>query len=197
MISQDLFRGELVYLSATPPEIGRQKWFQSQRDTVYQRYLDTEPAMLWSLRKLQEWQEKDDENEDQRFFFDIFTGSEKRLIGFLELFVSLWSHRDAWVGIGIGSRDDWSKGYGTEAMRLALRYAFTELNVHRVSLDVFSYNPRAIRSYEKAGFRYEGRLRQVVHRDGEWTDIVFMGILHTEWLAMQAAMLEQSPAQGG
>jgi RimJ/RimL family protein N-acetyltransferase len=197
MIAPDLFRGELVYLSAAPREIGRQKWYQSQRNTVYQRYLDTEPTMLWSLKKLQEWQEKDDENLDQRFSFDIFTCPDKRLIGFLELFVSPWSHQDAWVGIGIGSSDDWSHGYGTDAMGLALRYAFTELNVHRVSLDVFSYNPRALRSYEKAGFRYEGRQRQVVHRDGEWTDIVFMGILRTEWLARQAATAGQGSADGG
>jgi RimJ/RimL family protein N-acetyltransferase len=75
----------------------------------------------------------------------------------------------------------WGKGYGTDAMRVVLRYAFTELNLHRVSLDVFSYNPRAIRSYEKAGFKYEGCMRSRVQRDGKRWNMVFMGIMKEEW----------------
>ncbi|MGQ0601025.1 MAG: GNAT family N-acetyltransferase, partial [Anaerolineales bacterium] len=60
-------------------------------------------------------------------------------------------------------------------------YGFTELNLHRVSLGVFSYNGRAVRSYEKAGFRIEGRSRQAVSRDGQRFDDVWMGILREEW----------------
>ncbi len=66
-------------------------------------------------------------------------------------------------------------------MRALLRFAFTEVNLHRVSLAVFGYNPRALRSYEKVGFTVEGRVRQYLHRDGQWWDMVFMGILKDEW----------------
>jgi RimJ/RimL family protein N-acetyltransferase len=66
-------------------------------------------------------------------------------------------------------------------MRIILRYAFTELNLHRVSLDTFEYNPRAIRSYEKAGFKIEGRVRQLLNREGRRWDVIYMGILREEW----------------
>lgn len=93
----------------------------------------------------------------------------------------MWSNGDAYVGIGLGEQDCWGKGYGTDAMRLILKYAFTELNLFRVSLNVFEYNPRAIRSYEKAGFKHEGRIREFLHKDGKYYDLIYMGILRSEW----------------
>ena len=91
-------------------------------------------------------------------------------------------HSDAWVGIGIGERDFWSKGYGTDMMKVCLRYAFLELGMQRVALGLHAYNPRALRSYEKAGFQLEGRTRQDVLREGKRTDTLWMGILREEWL---------------
>ena len=70
-------------------------------------------------------------------------------------------------------------------MRIILRYAFDELNLKRVTLNVFDYNPRAIRSYEKAGFKLEGRQREALHKDGQRYDILYMGILRDEWDAGQ------------
>ena len=90
------------------------------------------------------------------FGFAIRTLSDDRLIGDIGVWIESWAHGEAWVGIGLGERDYWGNGYGTDAMRLMLRFAFDELNLQRVSLGVYAYNPRAIRSYEKAGFRREG-----------------------------------------
>ncbi len=67
-------------------------------------------------------------------------------------------------------------------MGIILRYAFTELNLWRVSLDVFEYNPRAVRSYEKVGFIHEGCVRQYLNRAGRRWDLIFMGITREEWL---------------
>jgi len=67
-------------------------------------------------------------------------------------------------------------------MKVILNYAFSELNLHRVTLGVFSYNTRAIRSYEKAGFNFEGIERSVILRDGSRSDVIIMGILRDEWL---------------
>ena len=67
-------------------------------------------------------------------------------------------------------------------MNLTLRYAFTELNLRRVSLDVFEFNERAVRSYEKVGFHMEGRQRQAIIREGRRWDMLFMGILREEWI---------------
>jgi RimJ/RimL family protein N-acetyltransferase len=81
------------------------------------------------------------------------------------------------VGIGLGDRNYWGRGYGTEAMRLVVNYAFAELNLARVGLEAFAYNTRAVRSYEKVGFSLEGRQREQMRRDGRRLDVVRMGIL--------------------
>ncbi len=91
------------------------------------------------------------------------------------------AHIDALAHITIGEQDRWGRGYGTEAVELMLGHAFERLGLHRVGLSVFAFNDRAIRSYEKAGFHEEGRLREAVWRDGRWWDEVQMGVLEREW----------------
>lgn len=186
-----LFTGELVRLAAADPKLLGENFSRWSRDTEYHRLLDNDPARLWSAKKFQEWFEKDLEgDEPKEFFFVIRTLAEDRLVGFIGLFGFNWNHGDTWVGIGLGERDCWGKGYGTDAMRLILRYAFSELNLHRVTLGVFGYNPRAIRSYEKAGFQLEGVERQTLHRDGQRWDIHIMGVLRADWLERQALLQE-------
>jgi RimJ/RimL family protein N-acetyltransferase len=85
--------------------------------------------------------------------------------------------------ISIGEPDVWGEGYGTEATELMLWLAFERIGLHRVGLSVFSFNSRAIRSYEKAGFALEGRHREAIARDGGRWDELTMGILASEWQA--------------
>ncbi|GAA3293099.1 GNAT family N-acetyltransferase [Arthrobacter citreus] len=72
------------------------------------------------------------------------------------------------------------QGYGTEATRAVVAHAFDDLGLHRVALEVFAFNPRAQRAYEKAGFTVEGRQRDALRWDGEWVDAVSMAILATD-----------------
>ena len=183
---RDLFRGELVRLTAEDPESRAKIEVNWQRDSEYQRLLDADPARIFSEKRLKEWFEKRNEDgfKPDGHFFSVRTLAEDKLIGFFGLWLDLINN-EAWIGLGIGERDFWGKGYGTDMMKLALQYAFIELNVHRVSLGLFEYNPRALRSYEKAGFRLEGRTRRDVLRGGERGDSLWMGILREEWFAMQ------------
>jgi RimJ/RimL family protein N-acetyltransferase len=87
--------------------------------------------------------------------------------------------------ISIGEPDAWGNGYGTEATELMLWLAFERIGLHRVALSVFSFNERAIRSYEKAGFIVEGRDREAIMRDGKRWDEITMGILEPEWRRRQ------------
>ncbi|GAB3424094.1 GNAT family N-acetyltransferase [Flindersiella endophytica] len=80
--------------------------------------------------------------------------------------------------IGPAGRD---RGLGTEATRLIVGYGFEELRLHRISLEVYAFNPRARRAYEKAGFVAEGVLRDALYWDGEWVDATVMSILAPEW----------------
>jgi RimJ/RimL family protein N-acetyltransferase len=84
-------------------------------------------------------------------------------------------------GIVIGEKAHWNRGFGTEATRLALRFAFGELNLHRVELEVFAFNKRAIRAYEKAGFRLEGTRLQSHFHNGAYHDAHIMGVLSDEF----------------
>ena len=104
-----------------------------------------------------------------------------RLIGATGLRKTDVRHRHTMFGIGIGDKSAWGKGYGTEATRLMVQYAFESLNLNRVWLCVYEYNPRGVRAYEKSGFRLEGRLRQDCFRDGRYWDTIVMGILREEW----------------
>ncbi len=90
-------------------------------------------------------------------------------------------HSNAFVGISIGDPVNWGKGFGTDAMREILRYGFGILNLHHISLTVFEYNPRGVKSYEKAGFKLEGVQRKFLNRDGRRWDMYRMGILKSEW----------------
>ena len=186
MWQDDLFRGELVRLAADDPQKMAEAFSRWQRDSEYWRLMASEPAYTNSIRAVKAWIEKDLEPDPPPFsVFLIRTLKDDRLIGDIGLDAERSGHGDTFVGIGLGERQYWGKGYGTDAMRVILRYAFTERNLHRVSLDVFEYNPRAVRSYEKAGFRHEGRARGVLHRSGRRWDLIFMGILRQEWEAQQ------------
>jgi RimJ/RimL family protein N-acetyltransferase len=92
-----------------------------------------------------------------------------------------WRNRSAEVGIFIGEKSYWNQGYGTETMRLLLSHGFDTLNLNRIFLRVFSQNARAIRAYEKVGFKYEGLFRQAEYQKGRYIDVQFMSVLHSEW----------------
>lgn len=127
-------------------------------------------------------------------FFMIQRLEDDRKIGLINLSGFNWLVGNAWVGIGIGERDLWGKGYGTDAMRILLRYAFTELNLNRVTLDLFEINQRGLASYKKAGFTEEGRSPKVLSIAGDRYDLIFMGILRSEWEALN---LQNSLLEGG
>ncbi len=82
--------------------------------------------------------------------------------------------------IGLVGPHLFGQGYGTEATGLVVDYALDVAGLHRVSLEVYDFNPRAQRVYEKCGFTVEGRVRDALHWDGEWHDAISMAILSTD-----------------
>ncbi len=181
-MNNKLFTGNLVWLATLDPEKDSDLIARWGRDSEYQRLLDIGPAALFSAKLVQNWYEQ--VGPDRSFMIRTLDGD--RAIGFIELGGFDWSARSAWVGIGIGERDARGKGYGTDAMNVLLHYAFTELNLHRVNLNVFSFNARAIRSYEKAGFKYEGTERERIFKEDRRWDVIDMGILKSDWELLHA-----------
>ena len=181
---KDIFKGELVKLSAFDPEELAKAYTNWTRDSELQRLFDAGASRLHSAKAGTDFFEKMvKEDTPANHFFSIRKLDDNRLLGDINLdVINDWGSRDAFVGLGLGDRNDWGKGYGTDAMKIILRFAFTELNLRRVTLTVFEYNPRAIRSYEKTGFRHEGRLRGALLRDGKRWDMLYMGILAEDWM---------------
>jgi len=106
-------------------------------------------------------------------------------IGIVSLINIDYKNRNAECIIDIGEKEYWGKSYGSEGLKLLLDYVFYEMNLHRVSLKVFSFNDRAIRLYTKIGFQQEGSSRQCLFRDGQWHDIILMGLLQNEYFEKQ------------
>jgi len=182
---KDIFTGQLVRLSAFDPEEMSKAFTRWYLNSEYFRLLNSSPHRMKSAKSTIKWMEEEvGEMSLESYFFSIRTLEDDKLIGEIGLDVVNWPGRDAFVGLGIGETEYWNKGYGTDVMNVLLRFAFTEINLRRVSLGVFEYNPRAIRSYEKAGFRHEGRLRRLLNREGRRWDNLFMGILREEWLEL-------------
>ena len=97
-----------------------------------------------------------------------------RLIGDLELDHISWRRREAELRIRIGEKERWNEGYGTDAVKTLLSLAFGPMGLRRLYLKVYRFNHRAIRCYEKNGFRREGLLRR--HDGKNWKDIILMSI---------------------
>lgn len=92
-----------------------------------------------------------------------------------------WRHRAAELGIMIGARDYWNRGYGTDTVQTLAAWGFYTLNLNRIFLRVFADNSRAIRCYEKVGFQHEGRLREDNFFNGAYRDTLLMGLLRSDW----------------
>ena len=112
--------------------------------------------------------------------FTIVERASSEPIGVVNMWGASVKNRSATLAILV-AKSHWNQGLGTEALQLVLNYAFNELNLHRVELTVFGFNTRAIRAYEKVGFRQVGRQREAIFRGGQWHDVVLMDILQREF----------------
>lgn len=151
------------------------KWIN---DTELTKYLNAHPN-VYTFYDEQAFFERISKDKTTRVFAILRKG---RTIGSCDLKEIDPVNRTATLGIMIGDKGCWNKGYGTEAMRLLLEYGFATLNLKNIMLKVYAFNERAIRVYEKCGFRVIGRRRKARFYDGQYYDEVFMDILADECL---------------
>ncbi|MBO3286476.1 GNAT family protein [Paenibacillus sp. FSL M8-0228] len=173
---ENLFYGERIKLAAVREE-DAEVMFKWGEDAKYLRNVDTDLALPYTLKQM----ESEGSPRSNEVYFRLRTLADDVLIGFVAIHGIEWNNRSGQLAIGIGNTEYRCKGFGAEAVGLILRYAFYELNLNRVGLDVIEYNTQAIRTYEKAGFQLEGRVRSAVLRDGNSYDRIMMGILYSEW----------------
>ncbi len=155
---------------------------------LYQRWIN-DPAVVRTLgeglRPLlledeQQWYERS-VGATNDVTFQIYVRSGWRPIGTTAIVGMDQRHGTANFGIMVGEKDCWDQGYGTEATRLVLDYAFNVLGLHNIMLSVYDFNHRGVRAYEKAGFKVIGRRRQALRLGHERHDVIFMDALATEF----------------
>lgn len=116
------------------------------------------------------------------YSFAIETLEDNKYIGGCGINALDWKNSIATVGIFIGDKNYWSMGYGTDAMKVLINFIFNEMNINKIKLNVYSFNKRAVKSYEKCGFKIEGTLRQEIFRNGQYHDEYVMGLLREEFI---------------
>ena len=168
--------GELVRLRATE-ESDAANMYRWINDWETVKYLGSSYPRTMQFER--EWVTKGDPAHGNARFV-IETLAEKRPIGWVGLHDATPEDRAADLGIAIGDDAYLGNGYGTDAMRTACRFGFEMMNLNRIALTVYDWNPRAIRVYEKVGFKREGTMREAIFRAGRWNDLVYMGLLRGE-----------------
>ena len=178
MIAESVLQGEKVHLRAVAeddlPLIVR--WY-SDPDVRYWLHLSDRPEV--TLESERERLEKGRENPANLGF--LIETSQGQPIGALGLMSIDGTHGRAELGISIGEKEYWGRGYGADAIRVALRHVFAEMGLRRVDLITDEDNERGIRCYEKCGFVREGLLRAHRLRHGKPIDMIVMGALRDEW----------------
>lgn len=190
-MNNSLLVGKLTRLVQIDPEPLGENYARWARDTEFMQLFDTEAPVPRDAKKTQEWLRKRMEKaRPGDFGFVIYPLEDDRPIGVTGLWDAMNPNRDAWVSVGIGERELWGKRYGSDALDLTLGFAFRELNLHRVNLNTFEFNERAVRSYLRLGFQAEGEMRGAMRRYGRRYNLVYMGVLREEWYARHRDLLE-------
>jgi RimJ/RimL family protein N-acetyltransferase len=179
-----VFTGKLVRLAVVQRDDAARyaEWFS---DPDFLRFMAPQGIRPASVEDEIDWYENMRKDKNS-YLFGIRTLTDDTLIGNCGLHRLDWRNRSAIFGIGIGDQAYWGKGYGTDATRVLMGYAFDELNLNRVELEVFDFNTRAQRAYEKVGFVHEGTRRQALFREGAYHDCHVMGLLRDDWFNQQA-----------
>lgn len=122
----------------------------------------------------EEWVKSQKSNKEGTYNFAIEDIETNKYIGGCGINSVNWLARVATVGIMIGDKDYWGKGYGTDAMKVLIDFIFNNMNINKIRLSVFSFNERAIKSYERCGFEVEGVLKNEIFKDGKYYDEIIM-----------------------
>lgn len=169
--------GEKVYLRAFKEGdeivIARLENHPDPRDTLFFAF----PVPSFDVKNRILNQIKDKSN----IFFTICEITTGNPIGQTGLVRIDWVGRMGTFYIGIADKENWSKGYGSESVKLMLKYSFDIINLHRVQLHVAVKNEKGVKAYLKNGFKIEGELREAMYQNGEYFNFYIMGILEKEY----------------
>lgn len=183
-IETQLFEGKLIRLAPIDHEKDPEVESRWTHDLAYLRFIGVSPARPASpaqMKKKYEAIEKEMDESKNLFYFTIRSLEESRLLGFARIYWVEWTHGTGNLSLGIGDPQDRGKGYGSDAMRLLLRFSFSELNLYRLSVMLGADNTVALKFFSKFCFQEEVRRRKALQHDGQTWDLLHLGLLADEW----------------
>jgi len=183
-----LFEGRYLKLTPVDPEKDAQSiaaWTYELDIAAHMREENpARPMAVFEVKKLYERWQKESEESGRKFLFTIRLSSaadeDNRIIGMLRISDVEWVHGAAYLDLIMGDPQDWQL-YASEALELALRYAFDEMSLFRVTAVIAEHNALARALYEQANFTLEVRQRQAVYWDHRTWDKLYFGLLRPEW----------------
>ena len=170
--------GERIYLREVRPSDVNESYYRWMNDPEVTRYLETRffPNAMEGLREYVASKLGDRDN----VFLAIVLKQGDRHIGNIKLGSINWIHRFADVGLMIGEKDCWGKGYATEAISLVTLYAFKTLNLHRLTAGCYDANMGSAKAFIKAGWRQEGIRKSHFYSNGTYLDDVLLGVIRSD-----------------
>ena len=189
-----IVRGERVYLRSSE-RADIPLFVQWLNDAETLSFLSMRAPMSVAMEEAWFTRMVEQQGKDQ-YHFVICTFDGDRAIGNCGLFAVDTVNGNAGIGIMIGEKSLWGQGFGTDAMFALLDFGFGQLRLERLWLEVYDYNARGRRSYEKCGFVFEGTQRRAIFKQGSYHDVHLMAILREEWAAQSRPKAWELPDPG-
>jgi len=182
--STQLFEGKLVRLAPIDHEKDPEVESRWTHDLSFLRAMDrklAQPLSVAQVKKRYEAIEKEVDESKRLFHFTIRGREDLHYLGYVRIEGIEWTHATGGLRLGIGDPLERNHGFGSDTLELMLRFAFSELNLYRLSALVGEDNPGALRFFIRHGFVEEVRRRKAILRDGQAWDLIHLGILRDEW----------------
>ena len=176
-----MYKGKLVKLRAyKESDIERGTEFINDEEVKKFLYTDIPfPSTKWEE---EEWVKSRKSNSDCTYDFAIEDLETGKYIGGCSINECNSKNRNCTIGIMIGDKEYWGKGYGSDSLKVLIKFIFEEVNMNKIKLNVFSFNSRAIACYKKVGFIEEGVLKKELYRNGKYHDIIIMSLFKDDWI---------------
>lgn len=167
--------GERLYMREVRlTDVGDQ-YYNWLNDSEVSQFLETKFTPQ-SQESIKEYVSQMSGSQDSVFLAIVLKDSDKH-IGNIKIGPINWYHRFADIALVIGDRGSWGKGYGTEAIKAVVGYAFSKLNLHRLNAGIYENNLGSIKAFLKAGFKEEGTIIKSRFFNGKYINEKIFGII--------------------
>ena len=166
-------KGERLYLREVRPSDVNDAYYRWMNDPEITQYLESRFAPN-SMETLQEYVRNFLGNKDNIFLAIVLKENHKH-IGNIKMGPIDWFHRLADIGVMLGEKDTWGKGYASEALSLLSEHAFRTLNLHKLTAGCYKPNEGSLRAFQKAGFETEGVKKEHRFSNGNYVDAILLG----------------------